>query len=227
VVIRSKLFPAHLEDTAWRITLFDDEVEEIVEFDPLTGKKGDKMKSVRIFANSHYVTPQTTIEQAIKQIKIDLKDRLEELRSQDKLLEAQRLEQRTTFDLEMLTATGMCAGIENYSRYLTGRKPGEPPPTLFEYLPRDALLFVDESHVMVPQLGGMYKGDRARKMTLSEHGFRLPSALDNRPLKFEEWEALRPQTIYVSATPAIGRWSRRAVRFRNRSCAPPVLSIRK
>lgn len=199
-----ELFPAHLEDTAWRITLFDDEIEEIAAFDPLTGKKGDKLQAARIFANSHYVTPQATIEQAIKKIQEDLKIRLAELRAEDKLLEAQRLEQRTTFDIEMLTATGMCAGIENYSRYLTGRKSGEPPPTLFEYLPRDALLFVDESHVMIPQLGGMYKGDRARKTTLSEHGFRLPSALDNRPLKFEEWEALRPQTVYVSATP--GPW---------------------
>lgn len=197
-----EIFPAHLEDTAWRITLFDDELETIVSFDPLTGVKGEGYESVRLYANSHYVTPQSTIEQAIKHIQQDLKIRLEELRNNNQLLEAQRLEQRTMFDLEMLQATGMCAGIENYSRYLTGRKPGEPPPTLFEYLPRDALLFVDESHVMVPQIGAMYKGDRSRKTTLSEHGFRLPSALDNRPLKFEEWEALRPQTIYVSATPA-------------------------
>lgn len=199
-----EIFPAHLEDTAWRITLFDDQIEEIVVFDPLTGVKGGKLNTARIFANSHYVTPQSTIEQAIKHIKEDLKIRLAELRGEGKLLEAQRLEQRAVFDLEMLTATGMCNGIENYSRYLTGRKPGEPPPTLFEYLPRDALLFVDESHVMVPQLGAMYKGDRARKTTLVEHGFRLPSAMDNRPLKFEEWETLRPQTIYVSATP--GPW---------------------
>jgi excinuclease ABC subunit B len=197
-----EIFPAHLEDTAWRFNLFDDEVEEIVEFDPLTGKKGVAMKTARIYANSHYVTAEVTIDSTIKQIKDDLRIRLEQLHADGKLLEAQRLQQRTTFDLEMLVATGMCQGIENYSRYLTGRKPGEPPPTLFEYLPRDALLFVDESHVMVPQIGAMYKGDRARKTTLTEHGFRLPSAMDNRPLKFEEWDVLRPQTIYVSATPA-------------------------
>ncbi len=199
-----EIFPAHLEDTAWRVNLFGDEIETIIEFDPLTGKKGDEMKVARIFANSHYVTPQSTMEGAIKQIQTDLKIRLEELYAENKLLEAQRLQQRTQFDLEMLAATGVCNGIENYSRYLTGRRPGEPPPTLFEYLPRDALLIVDESHVMVPQLGGMYKGDRARKITLAEHGFRLPSALDNRPLKFEEWETFRPQTVYVSATP--GDW---------------------
>jgi excinuclease ABC subunit B len=199
-----EIFPAHLEDTAWRISLFDDEVEEIVEFDPLTGKKGSKINAVRIFANSHYVTATVTIDRAMKQIKDDLHTRLAELRADNKLLEAQRLEQRTTFDLEMLATTGICNGIENYSRYLTGRKPGEPPPTLFEYLPRDALVFVDESHVMVPQLGAMYKGDRARKTTLSEYGFRLPSALDNRPLKFEEWDELRGQTVFVSATP--GPW---------------------
>lgn len=199
-----EIFPAHLEDTAWRVSLFDDEVEEIVAFDPLTGKKGGKMNAIRIFANSHYVTAEVTIDRAMKQIKTDLHARLAELRAENKLLEAQRLEQRTTFDLEMLAATGICNGIENYSRYLTGRKPGEPPPTLFEYLPRDALVFVDESHVMIPQLGAMYKGDRSRKTTLSEHGFRLPSALDNRPLKFEEWDALRGQTVHVSATP--GPW---------------------
>jgi excinuclease ABC subunit B len=199
-----EIFPAHLEDTAWRVSLFGDEVEEITEFDPLTGKKSAMLDSVRIFANSHYVTPMNTMDRVIKEIQADLKLRLADLYAHGKLLEAQRLEQRTQFDLEMLAATGMCAGIENYSRYLTGRKAGEPPPTLFEYLPRDALLFVDESHVMVPQLGGMYKGDQARKITLSEHGFRLPSALDNRPLKFEEWEHLRPQTVFVSATP--GPW---------------------
>ncbi len=199
-----EIFPAHLEDTAWRFNLFDDEVEEIVAFDPLTGKKGAAMKTARIYANSHYVTAEVTMDNAMKQIKEDLKLRLDELYANGKLLEAQRLQQRTQFDLEMLAATGICQGIENYSRYLTGRKPGEPPPTLFEYLPRDAIVFVDESHVMIPQLGAMYKGDRSRKTTLTEHGFRLPSAMDNRPLKFEEWDALRPQTICVSATP--GDW---------------------
>lgn len=199
-----EVFPAHLEDMAWRISLFGDEVETIHEFDPLTGKKGNSLPSVKIFANSHHVTTNQTIQSAIKQIKIDLKARLEVLRGNDQLVEAQRLEQRTQFDLEMMQATGACAGIENYSRYLTGRKPGEPPPTLFEYLPDDALLFVDESHVMVPQIGAMYKGDRSRKSTLVEHGFRLPAAIDNRPLKFEEWQDLRPQTVYISATP--GDW---------------------
>ncbi len=199
-----ELFPAHLEDTAWRISMFDDEIESIDEFDPLTGKKSNKLSSVKIFANSHYATSNQTIQSAIKEIKKDLKARLEQLHGNNQLLEAQRLEQRTQFDIEMMEATGACAGIENYSRYLTGRKPGEPPPTLFEYLPNDALLFVDESHVMVPQLGGMYKGDRSRKVTLVEHGFRLPAAVDNRPLKFKEWQALRPQTLYVSATP--GDW---------------------
>ena len=199
-----ELFPAHLEDCAWRISMFGDEIESIVEVDSLTGEKTDEFESVRVFANSHYVTPKPTIQQAIKQIKIDLRERLEEFRTQNKLLEEQRLSQRTSFDLEMLEATGMCAGIENYSRYLTGRKPGEPPPTLFEYLPEDALLVVDESHVMIPQLHGMYKGDRARKSTLSEYGFRLPSCMDNRPLMFDEWNRMRPQTIFVSATP--GDW---------------------
>ncbi|MCB9989521.1 MAG: excinuclease ABC subunit UvrB [Rhodospirillales bacterium] len=199
-----ELFPAHFEDRAWRFSLFGDEIEEIAEFDPLTGEKYGKLDAVRIFANSHYVTPGPTIKQAIAQIKIDLKARLKEFESQGKLLEAQRLDQRTQFDLEMLTATGMCQGIENYSRYLTGRAPGEPPPTLFEYLPDDALLFLDESHVMVPQLRAMYNGDRSRKSTLVEYGFRVPAAMDNRPLKFEEWQAMRPQTIYVSATP--GPW---------------------
>jgi excinuclease ABC subunit B len=199
-----EIFPAHLDDEAWRVNMFDDEIEEIIKFDPLTGKKTGTLDKARIFANSHYVTPQPTMEKAIKQIQVDLKIRLEELYSNGQLLEAQRLQQRTQFDIEMLQATGMCAGIENYSRYLTGRKAGEPPPTLFEYLPSDALLFVDESHVMIPQIGAMYKGDQARKITLKEHGFRLPSALDNRPLKFEEWEMFRPQTVHVSATP--GPW---------------------
>lgn len=199
-----ELFPAHYEDKAWRFSMFGDEIEEITEFDPLTGEKFVKMDSVRVYANSHYVTPGPTMQQAIENIKKDLKVQLEVFRQQGKLLEAQRLEQRTTFDLEMLAATGMCAGIENYSRYLTGRAPGEPPPTLIEYLPKDALMILDESHVMIGQLQGMYNGDRARKSTLAEFGFRLPSALDNRPLKFEEWDAIRGQTIFVSATP--GPW---------------------
>lgn len=199
-----ELFPVHFEDRAWRFSMFGDEIETITEFDPLTGEKFIIMDAVRIFANSHYVTPGPTIAQAITKIKAELKSRLAEFNSQGKLLEAQRLEQRATFDLEMLAATGMCQGIENYSRYLTGRAEGEAPPTLFEYLPKNALLFLDESHVMVGQLGGMYNGDRARKSVLSEFGFRLPSALDNRPLKFDEWNAMRPQTVYVSATP--GDW---------------------
>ncbi|AGH97436.1 Excinuclease ABC subunit B [Micavibrio aeruginosavorus EPB] len=199
-----ELFPAHYEDKAWRFSLFGDELENVTEFDPLTGEKFLTLNAVRVYANSHYITPGPTMEQAIRNIKADLKIRLAEFREQGKLLEAQRLEQRTQFDLEMLAATGMCAGIENYSRYLTGRAPGEAPPTLFEYLPKDALIFLDESHVMVPQIGGMYNGDRARKTTLSEYGFRLPSAMDNRPLKFDEWNAMRGQTIFVSATP--GPW---------------------
>ena len=197
-----EIFPAHLEDRAWRITLFGDEIESIQEFDPLTGEKTQTLDGVRIFANSHYVTPRPTMQQAVKQIKADLKVRLEEFYAQGKLLEAQRLEQRTQFDLEMIEATGVCNGIENYSRYLSGRLPGEAPPTLFEYLPKDALLIIDESHVTVPQIGAMYKGDYSRKTTLSEYGFRLPSCMDNRPLKFEEWNGMRPQTIFVSATPA-------------------------
>jgi excinuclease ABC subunit B len=196
-----ELFPAHLEDRAWRITLFGDEVESITEFDPLTGQKADQLKLVKVYANSHYVTPKPTLQQAIKTIKVELKQRLEELYKAGKLLEAQRLEQRTTFDMEMMEATGSCAGIENYSRYLTGRNPGDPPPTLFEYLPDNALVMVDESHVTVPQIGGMFRGDYRRKATLAEFGFRLPSCLDNRPLRFEEWNAMRPQSIYVSATP--------------------------
>jgi excinuclease ABC subunit B len=199
-----EIFPAHCEDRAWRVSLFGDEIEAIWEFDPLTGEKKAELKEAKLYANSHYVTPQPTLEQAIAQIKIDLKARLAELSAAGKLLEAQRLEQRTTFDIEMMAATGACAGIENYSRYLTGRKPGEPPPTLFEYLPKNALLFVDESHVMVPQVGGMFKGDWMRKSTLAEFGFRLPSCTDNRPLKFEEWDAMRPQSVFVSATP--GPW---------------------
>ncbi len=199
-----EIFPAHYEDRAWRISLFGDEIEAIVEFDPLTGKKTAELEGVKIYANSHYVTPRPTLRQAINQIKVELKERLEWLTANGKLLEAQRLEQRTTFDIEMIEATGSCAGIENYSRYLTGRRPGEPPPTFFEYIPDNALLFVDESHQTVPQIGGMYRGDYRRKFTLAEYGFRLPSCIDNRPLKFEEWDAMRPDTVHVSATP--GPW---------------------
>ncbi len=198
------LFPAHLEDRAWRIALFGDEIESITEFDPLTGHKAGSLKQVKVYANSHYVTPRPTLAQAVKSIKEELRLRLAELTAAGRLLEAQRLEQRCRFDIEMIEATGSCAGIENYSRYLTGRKPGEPPPTLFEYLPDNALVFVDESHVTVPQIGGMYRGDFRRKATLAEYGFRLPSCMDNRPLRFEEWDLMRPQTIYVSATP--GGW---------------------
>jgi excinuclease ABC subunit B len=198
------LFPAHYEDRAWRIQLFGDQIESIGEFDPLTGQKSADLEFVKIYANSHYVTPRPTLQQAVKGIKEELRWRLDELYRQGRLLEAQRLEQRTVFDLEMLEATGSCQGIENYSRYLTGRKPGEPPPTLFEYLPDNALVFTDESHVTVPQIGGMYRGDFRRKATLAEYGFRLPSCMDNRPLRFEEWEAMRPQTVHVSATP--GPW---------------------
>jgi excinuclease ABC subunit B len=199
-----EIFPAHYEDRAWRISLFGDEIETISEFDPLTGKKTADLKGVKIYANSHYVTPRPTLRQAINEIKIELKERLDWLVANGKLLEAQRLEQRTTFDMEMIEATGSCAGIENYSRYLTGRRPGEPPPTFFEYIPDNSLLFVDESHQTVPQIGGMYRGDYRRKFTLAEYGFRLPSAMDNRPLKFEEWDAMRPDTVHVSATP--GSW---------------------
>ncbi len=197
-----EIFPAHLEDAAWRISMFGDEIDSITEFDPLTGQKTDDLKSVKIYANSHYVTPRPTLNQAIKSIKEELKLRLAELEKGGRLLEAQRLEQRTRYDVEMLEATGSCAGIENYSRYLTGRQPGEPPPTLFEYIPDNALLFIDESHVSVSQIGGMYRGDFRRKATLAEYGFRLPSCMDNRPLRFEEWDAMRPDTIAVSATPA-------------------------
>ena len=198
------LFPAHYEDRGWRISFFGDEVESISEFDPLTGKKTQDLQFVKVYANSHYVTPRPTLIQSMQAIKLELKQRLDELYGQGRLLEAQRLEQRTAFDLEMLESTGSCAGIENYSRYLTGRRPGEPPPTLFEYLPDNALVFTDESHVTVPQIGAMYRGDFRRKATLAEYGFRLPSCMDNRPLRFEEWEAMRPQTIHVSATP--GSW---------------------
>jgi excinuclease ABC subunit B len=199
-----EIFPAHLEDRAWRISLFGDEVEAITEFDPLTGEKTAQLQKITIFANSHYVVPRPTLQQAIGQIQVELKERLAQFRAQGKPLEAERLEQRTRFDLEMMAATGTCAGIENYSRYLTGRAAGEPPPTLFDYLPENAVLFADESHVTVPQLGGMFRGDFNRKSTLVEYGFRLPSCIDNRPLKFEEWDQRRPQTIYVSATP--GPW---------------------
>jgi len=196
------IFPAHYEDRAWRVSLFGDEVEKIVEFDPLTGRDTDELKFVKVYANSHYVTPRPTLIQAMQSIKQELKWRLEQLTNAGRLLEAQRLEQRTTFDLEMMEATGSCAGIENYSRYLTGRKPGEPPPTLFEYVPDNALVFADESHVTIPQIGAMFKGDFRRKATLAEYGFRLPSCMDNRPLRFEEWDAMRPQTVAVSATPS-------------------------
>ncbi|MEQ9039213.1 MAG: excinuclease ABC subunit UvrB [Silicimonas sp.] len=196
-----EVWPAHLDTRAWRMNFFGEELETITEFDPLTGEKTDTFDRVRIYANSHYVTPRPTLKQAVKGIKAELKQRLTQLVDEGKLLEAQRLEQRTNFDLEMMEATGSCNGIENYSRYLTGRAPGEPPPTLFEFIPDNAIVFADESHVSVPQIGGMYKGDFRRKMTLAEHGFRLPSCMDNRPLKFEEWDAMRPQSVFVSATP--------------------------
>ena len=196
------IFPAHYEDRAWRVNLFGDTVESIEEFDPLTGHKQDELEFIKVYANSHYVTPRPTLVQAIKAIKGELKLRLDQLNNQGRLLEAQRLEQRTTFDLEMMEATGSCAGIENYSRYLTGRRPGEPPPTLFEYVPDNALVFADESHVTIPQIGGMFRGDFRRKATLAEYGFRLPSCMDNRPLRFEEWDMMRPQTVAVSATPS-------------------------
>ncbi|MGQ0484898.1 MAG: excinuclease ABC subunit UvrB [Hyphomicrobiales bacterium] len=199
-----ELFPSHFEDRAWRISLFGDEVEAIAEFDPLTGHKTAELDQVKVYSNSHYVTPKPTLEQAVRRIKEELRIRLAEFNAAGRLLEAQRLEQRTLFDIEMMMATGSCAGIENYSRYLTGRKPGEPPPTLFEYLPDNALVFIDESHVTIPQIGGMFRGDFSRKATLAEFGFRLPSCIDNRPLRFEEWDAMRPQTVCVSATP--GPW---------------------
>ena len=199
-----EIFPSHFEDRAWRISMFGNELEGISEFDPLTGKKINDLDSIKIYANSHYVTSRPTLQEAIKKIRKELEKRVPEFKNSNKLIEAQRIEERTKFDLEMIEATGSCPGIENYSRYLSGREPGEAPPTLFEYLPHNALLFVDESHVTVPQLGGMYKGDRSRKSTLSEYGFRLPSCMDNRPLKFEEWESMRPQTLFISATP--GPW---------------------
>ena len=199
-----EVFPAHYENAAWRINFFGDEVEEIYEIDALTGKKLNKLNQIKLYANSHYVTPKPTLNQAIKQIKEELKIRLDQFYNENKLLEAQRLEQRTNHDLAMIQAAGTCPGIENYSRYLSGRNTGEPPPTLFEYLPKNSLVFADESHISISQIGAMYKGDHSRKLTLSEYGFRLPSCLDNRPLKFEEWETFRPQTIYVSATP--GEW---------------------
>jgi excinuclease ABC subunit B len=199
-----EIFPSHYDDTAWRISFFGDDIEEITEFDPLTGSKVASLDTIRVYANSHHVTPGPTLKQAMEAIKHELAERLKELHIEGKLLEAQRLEQRTNFDLEMIAATGSCAGIENYSRFLTGRLPGEPPPTLFEYLPENALLFVDESHQTVPQIGAMARGDHRRKITLAEYGFRLPSCIDNRPLRFNEWDAMRPQTVSVSATP--GGW---------------------
>ncbi len=196
-----EIWPAHLDDRGWRLSFFGEELESITEFDTLTGAKTDVLERVRVYANSHYVTPKPTLRQAIREIRKELEQRLEHFRAEGKLLEAQRLEQRTNFDLEMLETTGYCNGIENYSRYLTGRAPGGPPPTLFEYIPDHAIVFADESHVSVPQIGGMYRGDHRRKFTLAEHGFRLPSCMDNRPLKFEEWDAMRPQSVFVSATP--------------------------
>ena len=199
-----EIFPAHYDDKAWRISFFGNDVESIEEFDPLTGEIFDNINSITIFANSHYITPKPTLETAMIQIKNDLKSRLDFFNRENKLLEAQRLEQRTIFDLEMIGTTGTCAGIENYSRYLSGRQEGNPPPTLFEFMPKDAIVFIDESHVTIPQLGAMYKGDLSRKENLSEYGFRLPSCKDNRPLNFDEWNGMRSQTIYVSATP--GKW---------------------
>ena len=225
------VWPSHMEDRAWRISLFGDEVDGLREFDPLTGEVSGEMERIAIYANSHYVTPRPTLIQAIRQIKTELKQRLAELNDAGRLLEAQRLEQRTTFDIEMLETTGVCKGIENYSRYLSGRGPGEPPPTLFEYLPANALLVVDESHVTVPQIGGMYRGDFARKTILAEHGFRLPSCMDNRPLKFEEWDTFRPPSLFVSATPGPWEMERTAGTFAEQVIRPtglidPVCEIR-
>jgi excinuclease ABC subunit B len=225
------VWPSHLEDRAWRISLFGDEVDALREFDPLTGEIAGELDRVNIYANSHYITPRPTLQQAIRDIKVELKQQLEVLQAQGKLLEAQRLDQRTTFDIEMLETTGSCKGIENYSRYLTGRNPGEPPPTLFEYLPENALLIVDESHVTVPQIGGMYRGDFARKSVLNEFGFRLPSCTDNRPLKFEEWDAYRPDTVFVSATPGPWEMERTGGSFAEQVIRPtglvdPVTEIR-
>jgi excinuclease ABC subunit B len=226
-----EIFPAHLDDRAWRLSFFGEELESITEFDPLTGEKTDTFEKVRVYANSHYVTPKPTMNQAILGIKKELRMRLDQLVGEGKLLEAQRLEQRCNFDLEMLEATGVCNGIENYSRYLTGRAPGEPPPTLFEFIPDNAIVFADESHVSVPQIGGMYKGDFRRKMTLAEHGFRLPSCMDNRPLKFEEWDAMRPQSVFVSATPAAWEMEQTGGVFTEQIIRPtglldPVIEIR-
>ncbi|WP_137177985.1 excinuclease ABC subunit UvrB [Roseomonas sp. AR75] len=225
------IWPSHLEDRAWRVSLFGDEVDGLREFDPLTGEVVGELDRIAIYANSHYITPRPTLQQAIRDIKIELKQHLEKLHAEGRLLEAQRLEQRTTFDIEMLETTGSCKGIENYSRYLTGRKPGEPPPTLFEYLPENALLIVDESHVTVPQIGGMYRGDFARKSILTEFGFRLPSCTDNRPLKFEEWDAYRPLTVFVSATPGPWEMERTGGSFAEQVLRPtglvdPVTEIR-
>ena len=227
-----EVWPAHLENRSWRMSFFGDELEAITEFDPLTGQKTDSFERLRIYANSHYVTPRPTMKQAIKGIKEELKIRLDQLNKEGKLLEFQRLEQRTNFDLEMLEATGVCSGIENYSRYLTGRSSGEPPPTLFEFIPDHAIVFADESHVSVPQIGGMYKGDFRRKSTLAEHGFRLPSCMDNRPLKFEEWDGMRPQSIFVSATPANWELEQTGGVFIEQVIRPtgltdPVIEIRK
>ena len=225
------IFPSQYEDRAWRVTLFGDEIEAIAEFDPLTGETATALTSIAIYANSHYVTPRPTLGQAISQIKRELQTRLAELTAQGKLLEVERLQQRTTFDIEMMETTGSCKGIENYSRYLSGRNPGDPPPTLFEYLPSNALLIVDESHVTVPQIGGMYKGDFARKSILADYGFRLPSCIDNRPLKFEEWEAFRPTTVFVSATPGPWEMERTGGVFAEQIIRPtglvdPVIDVR-
>ncbi len=226
-----EVWPAHLDDRAWKLSFFGEELESITEFDPLTGQKTDTFDRIRLYANSHYVTPRPTMQQAIIGIKKELRMRLDQLVNEGKLLEAQRLEQRCTFDLEMLEATGVCNGIENYSRYLTGRAPGEPPPTLFEFIPDNAIVFADESHVSVPQIGGMYKGDYRRKFTLAEHGFRLPSCMDNRPLKFEEWDAMRPQSVFVSATPAAWELEQAGGVFTEQVIRPtglldPVIEIR-
>ena len=225
------IFPSHYEDRAWRVSLFGDEIEAIHEFDPLTGEKTMALKEITVYANSHYVTPRPTLAQAIRDIKIELKEQLAKLTAEGKLLEVERLNQRTTFDIEMMETTGSCKGIENYSRYLTGREPGDPPPTLFEYLPENALLIVDESHVTVPQIGGMYRGDFNRKSVLAEFGFRLPSCIDNRPLKFEEWERFRPQTVFVSATPGPWEMERTAGVFAEQVIRPtglidPVTEVR-
>ncbi|MDE2239975.1 MAG: excinuclease ABC subunit UvrB [Rhodospirillales bacterium] len=225
------IFPSQYEDRAWRISLFGDEIEKISEFDPLTGEQSAVLNDVSIYANSHYVTPRPTLTQAISKIKVELKEQLADFTANGKLLEAERLQQRTTFDIEMMETTGSCKGIENYSRYLSGRNAGDPPPTLFEYLPENALLFVDESHVTVPQIGGMFKGDYARKSILAEYGFRLPSCIDNRPLKFEEWERFRPQTLFVSATPGPWEMERTAGVFAEQVIRPtglvdPITEIR-